>query len=525
MKKYAILLLLICLWIPSCDDGFEELNENPLFPTAAQDGPLFNGIIESLRLGWNRQLFLHNEKLYDITELAVVTAETFGNVEGGAEYVWSNYYSALKNARELERRFDSHGGDPDAPNLVRAQLKIIMAYKTFQITDFFGAIPYSEAGRAFDDNSILRPKYDEHESIYKSLIDDLIWASDMLTNSEGQTSSGEDFLSFGVFDTFFGNDRNRWAQFANSLLLRYLVRLYDKEPDYVASRISDLLTSGASFIVAEGDVLMHPREQGWTNQSVNWSFREHNKIRMGSNLWDYMRDDNGEVIDPRLYIFFEPNNSGQWIPFPQVPSDATPQSGGAPYSNARDNAYGNKGAGNIYSSVNYYLIRDELDIPEIIMTSAEVKFLLAEVFLRGIGVAADPFNADFNYQLGILESMEFWQNIMVNSTIWENKSPILTVADFFNVANHPKYSFFSASDDMTKLQLIYTQRWIDAFRQPWEAFSLARQSHLLPREKAPNRFFRFKYPPSESTFNTDNYNEQVSRMGGDENDVKLWWMP
>jgi len=120
MKNIYRILLFSCVLFftqTSCDKGFAELNENPLAPTEAQDGAIFNSIVESLQLGWNRQLFLHNEKLYDITELAVVTAETFGNAEAGAEDVWVNYYKALKNARELERRFAAYTEDAEIPNV------------------------------------------------------------------------------------------------------------------------------------------------------------------------------------------------------------------------------------------------------------------------------------------------------------------------------------------------------------------------------------------------------------------------
>lgn len=508
----------------ACDKGFEELNENPLLPTNAQDGAIFNSLVESLRLGWNRQLFLHNEKLYDVTELAVVTAETFGNLEGGAEDVWSNYYTALKNARELERRYATYQDDPEIPAIVNAQMKILMAYKTFQITDLFGDIPYSEAGRAFDKEVILRPKYDDHEEIYRSLIDDLTWASEILSTSGGSTTSGNNFLTYGGFETLFEDDKTKWVRFANSMLLRYLVRIYDKDPDYVAPRVKKLIESGAPFVSQGGDIVMSPRAQNWQNLGVNWSFREHNKVRLGTNIWNFMSDENGDVIDPRAFIFFEPNNKGEWVAFPQISDENTPQSGGNPYSNARDNAYDNKGDGNIYSSVNYYLIRDENDIPEILMTHAEIKFLLAEVFMRGIGVQADPSNANFNYQNGMLESLKFWQNTMLNSSIWTNRSPELSIADLFGVTSHPKYDISIINDDDEKLRRIYAQRWVDAFRQPWEAFSLLRQSNLVPREKPKNEFNRFKYPPSESVFNTENYNTQVVEMGGDENDVKLWWM-
>ncbi len=525
MKKYILLLISICVFQTSCDKDFEELNQNPFSPTVVEIGPIFNGLVESLRLGWNRQLFLHNENLYDITELAVVTAQTFNNAEGGAEDVWSNYYTALKNARDLENRFSTFTGDQERTNITSAQLKILMAYKTFQITDLFGDIPYTEAGRAFDEDPIIRPKYDKHEDIYKSLIDDLLWSTDILTNSGDMTANGESFLSYGSFDTFLGNNRSTWAKFANSMLLRYLVRIYDKEPNYAGDIIKNMIDSGASFLVEGEDIVMSPEIQSWSNLGVNWSFREHNKLRMGTTMWNYMRDDNGsEVIDPRLFIFFEPNNAGDWVPFPQISNDNTPQSGGEPYSNQRDNSYEDKGAENIYASFNYYLIRDEEDIPEIIMTSAEVKFLQSEIFLRGIGVAPDAANASFTYQLGVLESLKFWQNIVINSGIWANQPDILTTGELFSVVTHPKYNIDTAPDNEAKLNLIYAQRWVDAFRQPWEAYSLLRRTNQLPREKGLNTFNRFKYPPSESINNADNYSIQVAEMGGDETGNKLWWM-
>ncbi|WP_455202001.1 hypothetical protein, partial [Kaarinaea lacus] len=38
------------------------------------------------------------------------------------------------------------------------------------------------------------------------------------------------------------------------------------------------------------------------------------------------------------------------------------------------------------SPFNYYLIRDNVDIPEIILTAAEMGFLKAEAYFRGLGV-------------------------------------------------------------------------------------------------------------------------------------------
>jgi len=526
MKRLHIALFFtLSLSLISCDRGFGELNQNPLAPTIVNYEAVFNGLVNSLRLGWNRQLFLHNEILYDVTEQGVVTAQTFGNIDAGAQDVWENYYTALKNARQLEVLLDElTEADQEAGAIVKAQTDILMAYKTFQVMDLFGDIPYSEAGNAYAEEAIVRPRYDDAKEIYLSLLEDLTDARDLLVNASANTALGNPYLRVGIQDALFGDDLSKWAKFSNSLLLRYLVRIYDKEPTYVDGEVNKILSGGFDLINPGEDVVMLPTLQGWSNLGVNWSFREHNKLRLGTTMWHYMSED-GEALDPRLNIFFEPNNADEWVPFPQVSDANTPQSGGDPYQkDIRDIVYTQKGEGNIYGSFNFYLIRDEQDIPEILMSAAEVKFLLAEIFLRGIGTAKDEFIASFRYQEGMLASMEFWQEIAQSSVIWENKPPILSTGELFLVSENPRYKFVVGEPEVDNLAKIYSQKWVDFFRQPWEAFALIRQTDLVPREKAANEFFRFHYPTTEVNFNEANWQAQVDKMGGDETDKKLWWM-
>jgi len=88
--------------------------------------------------------------LYDVTELGVVTAGTFGNIEAGVEDIWRNYYNALQDARQLRSNLDElTKEDLEAADIVKAQIDILLAYKTFQVLDLFGDMPYSEAGMAY----------------------------------------------------------------------------------------------------------------------------------------------------------------------------------------------------------------------------------------------------------------------------------------------------------------------------------------------------------------------------------------
>jgi hypothetical protein len=528
MKKIYSLGLTLCLLIFSCDAGFEEINKNPFAPTSTDIGPLFNTVISSMRLGWNEQFYMHNEKLYQVTEQAALTAETFQNINIGTEEMWSQYYVALAHIREIERRFEAYEGDQEALNNVRAQLKIITAYKTFRVTDLFGDIPFFDAGKAFEDVSFSRPAFERQEDIYKFLLEELKWAVEHITlEPEPTTASGEPYLSFDSFDTFFNGSLRQWIKFANSLRLKHALRMADKDPDY-AFPIIDEIINGKQDLLNEGeDVVMHPAQQNWLNLSVNWSFREHKKLRMGTTIWNWFStsdDPSGnDIFDPRAQIFFDTNQEKKWVPFPQVPNDTTPQSGGIPYQQHRDVSYDFKGPENIYSAFNYYLIRDEKDVPQVILTAAEVNFIKAEIYLRGLGVEPNTPLAEAEYSTGVVNSMKFWQNIVSNSAFWVNKPPILSSGELFARLNHERISIFNPDND--KLALIYAQRWIDQFRQPWDAFSLLRRTNAIPREGAPNQFYRFKYPPSEAEKNPENWATQAASMGGDENNVKVWWMP
>jgi hypothetical protein len=73
--------------------------------------------------------------------------------------------------------------------------------------------------------------------------------------------------------------------------------------------------------------------------------------------------------------------------------------------------------------------------------------------------------------------------------------------------------------------LVYKQRWLDAFRQPWEAYALMRRTSATPLEGPLPQHYRFSYPPSEAGNNPDNWSVQVSKMGKDDPTVKVWWMP
>ena len=77
------------------------------------------------------------------------------------------------------------------------------------------------------------------------------------------------------------------------------------------------------------------------------------------------------------------------------------------------------------------------------------------------------------------------------------------------------------------LRLIYMQRWLNLFRQTWEAWALARRTRLTPTttDHAKLTSYRLEYPQKEIEYNYENYLIQLNRMGGlDSRQTKVWWM-
>ncbi len=531
MRKVLTGVLLAGLLIHfSCTKDFEEINKNPFQPTETEIGPLFNAVVGSLQLGWNEQFYVHNEVLYKQTQLGALTAEAWSNLSIGTEEIWANYYQALALVRDIENRIEALEKErsPESLNNLKGMVKIITAYKTFRVTDLFGDIPFFNAGRGFEGLEYVRPEFDTQEEIYKYLLNDLQWAAENI-DYVNDSINGQAYYDISQFDNLLYGDLEMWVKFANSLRLRHAMRMAEVEPDLAAEIIGEIITN--ELPVLEGynvdlpileSVCMWPREQNWLRQSASWSFREHKNLRMGTTVWHQISNhdslDGSGIFDPRAFVFFETNNEGDWVPYPQIPGPNTPPAGGIPYGNHRDLNYTIKGDDCIYSPFNYYLTRDEYDAPEVLITGAEVHYIKAEAYMRGVGVPVDLDQGNSEYFEGARASVEFWSDVMENTERWTNIDPGFAGTNAFNVAN----LIFMTED---KLALIYAQRWLDAFRQPWEAYALARRTKATPREGDPINHYRLPYPPSEIENNPANAADAISRQGGDEPTVKLWWIP
>ena len=555
---WIISLFLLPMTFTTCTKGFEEMNQDPFSPTGTTIEALFNGVVSSLQQSMNEQFYLQNEIWYPETELGALTSESWGNSQIGTTNLWSDYYLMLANIRELEKHFNAYEvehGDTDACDKVRAQLNILKAYQTFKVTDIFGDIPYTQAGHIWDGSSqaTMKPAWDTQESIYKSLLEELVWSRNVLHADSVATAHGNPYYKL-PYEVLLSNDYTLWAEFANSLILRHGLRMYEKEPDYA----TPLLEEAYNFIYTKmsssgggacgGGICLWPSLLG-TNWDTNWSFREHKHLRMGETIWSCLSStndmDGSGIYDYRTFLFFDTSHKndsfpdGAWRPYPQIRTTETPTEGGSPYAQSRDGSYTFKGPSCLYSPFNYYLTRDERYVPQILVTYADVLFMKAEIEVRNIGGIAPPLNADESIRAGVYQSFLFWTHIPSNTSRWVYYYPQytnyvgnLSIWDWSNnmAANVMNYAVwmnpeYDGSQEFY-LKMIYEQRWLNLFRQPWEAWALARRTMATPTttDHAKLTSMRMEYPQKEIEYNYDNYTTQLTRMShGDTRQTKVWW--
>ena len=557
--KNVLMISVLIISFASCTKGFEEMNKNPMNPTGTDIGPLFNNVVSSLCWTWDEQFYLNNEIFYPESELGALISEGWGNYSIGVDAVWNNYYTTLANIHDIDKRLEElcdAAGDNEIDDKVKAQLVVIEAYKTFKITDMFGDIPYSEAGYIwYNTEENRKPKYDTQESIYKSLLNELVWARETLNNNQTMTTLGNEYYSLDAYDVMYHNDYIKWGRIANSLILRHAMRMRDKDPGFADPLLQEAFDKPVIddyYYSGNGAFALWPQYLGTTFGDQGWSFREHKNLRMGETVFAQMSRPtdsiDNEIFDPRVYVFFDTNNKtdeypdGAWRAFPQIRDENTPTEGGSPYSSARDKNYGFKGPACLFSPFNFYLIRDDVFVPQIMISPAEVSFIKAELMVRGIVPGGFGMMTDELIRKGIEFSYLTWLQLPIFGTdatykyVYPELQAILDAGDLYSTSyayasrifNEMVYSNTEFTyDEEGYLGFIYQQRWLDLFRQPNEAWNLARRTFKTPTTIDHQKLvtYRLPYPQSEVTYNYDNYSEQIRKMShGDTRETKVWWM-
>ena len=151
-KHTTVAVLAACLmFFTSCDSGFEELNVNPT--QADQIDPNFKLTNIQVRISGERYENWRTNLIY-----SSVMIQHFATLPGywsGDKYSYNSSYSAAmwdryypNITRNIEDLLVQTADDPDGANM-NAITRILRVFMYHRLTDLYGDVPYSEAGKGF----------------------------------------------------------------------------------------------------------------------------------------------------------------------------------------------------------------------------------------------------------------------------------------------------------------------------------------------------------------------------------------
>lgn len=236
--NFALVLTIVFILANSCKD-LDELNINPngVDPEVAD----LNLLLPTILTGVGQTVV--NLGFGDIAGVMQHTQHD-GWSGGHNDYDWNNlsqswsgYYGILRNNHEFQNK--AIEGDYQFHQGVALVMK---AYTFGLITDLWGDAPYTEALLAEEGVEFFRPQFDQQKDIYTAILNDLEAANTFLSddnNAYENISPTQDILYKG--------NVNKWRKFANSLALRYYMRLSVKEPSIAEEGIRRITSDPAKY--------------------------------------------------------------------------------------------------------------------------------------------------------------------------------------------------------------------------------------------------------------------------------------
>ena len=551
-SKYITIIMMACaLFFASCsDECMENMNTDP--SKAATIDP--NAQLTTAQLqtyGDLSMMEIYRNYHYAFTQQLMGCwnttnyggRHTLDNNE--MSRIWTSFYTqSLKNIIDAQYRTAE---DAEKVN-INSVLRIYRVYLMSIITDTYGDAPFSEAGLGFLEGK-FNPKYDKQEDIYNAFFLELEDAVNKIDPTKDKVTG----------DLIYAGDVTKWQQLANSLRLRFAMRISNVNPTKAQTEFENALAANGGVITdASSDALIkymtiafsfgQEAYSDYRGNSLSQLLFGNDPANNPSYLCSTFFNQLYNSGDPRTFkisrcyydglmsatspdnrvditqemiekgIAFSPRDPGaySWEPWPtgydsDICAELAVNNPSVTATMARE--VEPKLANNFLKS----------DNPGVVMTSAEVKFLMAEATVKKWNVGSAL--AEDLYKQGVRAAMDF---------LTDNYGCTATTDAEFDAFIQGRGTF--GHTDNQKLEAINTQAWILHFTNPAECWANVRRSGY-PKLKSPAEYgfgqyltggteipVRLCYPVLESSYNKKSYNEAIERMGGTDNwHSLLWW--
>lgn len=465
----TILIALSLVFVYGCDNDLSELNVDPnsavevdpaTLLTAGQYSLYSMMAGRSLNGEWG-QLMVQYWAQNEYTEDSRYNQdETFFNGH------WSTFYASIIKELTSAKTIVNGQGVSDAIKANRNNILDVMLAQAFiNLTDGYGDVPYTEAI-----SSVTLPKYDKQELIYRAILESLDNAASTFNSNSNSFEDG---------DIIYDGDVEKWEKLTNSLMLRYAMRIVDVDvataTTYINKASANLISNNTENALFTFDTSEDRSNPLYRDAVIN--------NRDDFSVSEFLVETLENMNDPRLPKFAKNAVSGTIVGMPYGLSDADATALQPTTSRPND------------------AVR-QATTPHVIMTHAEVQFLLAEAYQRGIlsGSAEDAYKA------GITSSMDQWG---ITDT---------TVIDDYITAN--------AYDAANWKSSIGTQKWAALYMNGFQAWNEWRRLDFpqlaVPAAAIINTIpVKLPYALSETQSNSANL-DMVTTTPADMT-KKVWW--
>lgn len=420
-------------------------------------------------------------------------------------YRQSIFSDTYKAVTRLQRVIDFGNSYPNYVAIAKIQKAYYMQY----IVDLYGNVPYTEAFKEADNPT---PKYDKDIDVYAGLVAELTDAVNLINANSTNTS----FAVISSSDPVFKGNMTKWKEFANTVLLKFAVRLSNTtDPQGVALR-GKILTalSGANFITY--DVTINPGYVGSSAETLNPLYGTYGiKTASGQTntdgyllmtasdhaiktlLGDTSKMTSG-VSDPRIDFLFTKakkyNNTAAggetgYYGFPQGMSNDNYKVFMGFTVDAR------KPLNENFSFLaGMYTSETGGSSNGIIMMKSEAEFLLTEAALRGY--------------TGFSSAQTHFESAVKASFTFDGKTAAEATSYLTSVAAKPKVGWTGSNED--KIAAIQYQRWVALmnYNGAETYINYLRTGYpvtpLATTATAANKPYRLMYPAEEYSSNSAN---------------------
>jgi hypothetical protein len=296
---YKVFLVLAVVSFVSCEDQLTELNVNPngVDPETVQPNLMLTTVISNTATSYCG---------FDCNVAGVmqyVQKSGWGSGLNKYDWVgevgWGYLYGNLRNDKHLYERSVEEGME-----FQQGVAIVLRAFTYGFIADHWGDAPYTTAlNGATGEQEDMFPTFDSQETIYRGIIEELKTANTLLSKS-ASAYKGIDPNA----DVMYGGDPEKWRKMANSLMLRYYMRVSSKLPTVAEEGIVEIVSNPGTYpIFTSGDddatmgYIGSTESDSWPNAiAFDASESNFNRVQLCAGFRDVLVDLN----DPRIAVWF-----------------------------------------------------------------------------------------------------------------------------------------------------------------------------------------------------------------------------